>query len=191
MSTVQPAGALTVEEARSLQENLREPLRPGLTDAELNDVEQQFGFRFAADHRVFLRAGVPIGDRWPDWRCGNPDQLRKRLDWPVDGVLYDVEHNALWLPDWGPRPRVLSNALAAARRHLASVPQLVPVCGHRYLPATPGESGYPVLSVYQTDIVPYGWDLRGYLRHEFGGEPLGEPPAEGVREVGFWSRFVD
>lgn len=191
MSTLQPADALTVEEARLLQHDLGEPLRPGLTAAELEDVEEQFGFTFSADHRVFLTAGVPVGQRWPDWLHGNPDQLRKRLDWPVDGVLYDVEHNDLWLPEWGPRPRVLSNALAAARRQLATVPQLVPVCGHRYLPGLRGEPGLPVLSVYQTDVVYYGWDLRSYLRHEFGGEPLGPEPAGGVRRVEFWSRFVE
>jgi hypothetical protein len=190
MAQVQPADAFTVEEARILQQNLGEPLRPGLTPAELDDVEDQFGFTFAADHRVFLTAGVPIGDRWPDWRCGDPDHLRKRLDWPVDGVLYDVEHADLWLPEWGPQPRSMCNALSVARRHLATVPQLVPVCGHRYLPGIAGASGYPVLSVYQTDIIYYGWDLRSYLRHEFGGEPLGEEPAGGVRPVEFWSRFL-
>ncbi|MET9261848.1 hypothetical protein [Amycolatopsis sp. NPDC004079] len=190
MAHVQPAEAFTVEEARILQQNLGEPLRPGLTPAELSDVEDQFGFTFSDDHRIFLTAGVPVGDRWPDWRHGDPDQLRKRLDWPVDGVLYDVENNDLWLPEWGTQPRSMCNALAVARRHLATVPQLVPVCGHRYLPATAGESGYPVLSVYQTDVVYYGWDLRSYLRHEFGGEPLGEEPA-GVRIVEFWSRFVE
>ncbi len=180
-----------MEEARTLQQDLGEPLRPGLTPAELDDVEEQFGFSFSADHRVFLTAGVPVGQRWPDWLHGDPDQLRKRLDWPVDGVLYDVENNDLWLPEWGGRPRVLSNALAVARRHLAGVPQLVPVCGHRYLPGVPGGVGYPVLSVYQTDVVVYGWDLRGYLRHEFGGAALGEEPEGGGRVVEFWSRFVE
>ncbi|WP_344857070.1 hypothetical protein [Amycolatopsis ultiminotia] len=191
MSTVHPAEALTVEEARVLQQNLGEPLRPGLSPAELDDVEEQFGFAFSADHRVFLTAGVPVGQRWPDWRHGNPDQLRKRLDWPVDGVLYDVEHNDLWLPEWGTRPRVLSNALACAKRQLAQVPQMVPVCGHRYLPGIRGATGLPVLSIYQTDIVYYGWNLRSYLRHEFAGQPLEPQPPEGPRRVEFWSRFIE
>ncbi|MEU3763528.1 hypothetical protein AB0E55_00605 [Amycolatopsis keratiniphila] len=189
MSTVEHA--FTIEEAHDLQASLAEPVRPGLSEAELDDVEARFGFRFAADHRTFLSAGVPIGDRWPDWRCGNPDQLRKRLAWPVDGVLYDVEHNGFWLPDWGMRPIDLADALARARSHLALAPQLVPVCGHRYLPGIAGSTGYPVLSVYQTDIVYYGYDLRGYLRHDFCGQPLGPPPEGGPRHVEFWSRFVE
>ncbi|QRP46195.1 hypothetical protein [Amycolatopsis sp. FDAARGOS 1241] len=188
MSHVQQV--LTVEEARTLQESLGEPLRPGLSDTDLDDVEAQFGFRFSLDHRTFLTAGVPVGDRWPDWLHGNPDHLRKRLDWPVDGLLYEVEHNGLWRPSWGVRPRVLSNALACARRALASVPQLVPVCGHRYLPGIAGTSGYPVLSVYRSDVAVCGWDLRGYLRHEFGASPLEEEPGE-ARAVEFWSDLVE
>ncbi|WP_326567237.1 hypothetical protein VSH64_36150 [Amycolatopsis rhabdoformis] len=188
MSRVQQV--LTVEEARTLQESLGEPLRPGLSAAELTDVEAQFGFRFSLDHRAFLSAGVPVGDRWPDWLHGNPDHLRKRLDWPVDGLLYEVEHNGLWHPSWGSRPRVLSNALACARRCLASVPQLVPVCGHRYLPGIAGAAGYPVLSVYRAEVTVCGWDLRDYVRHEFGDQPLLEP-AEGGLSVDFWSALVE
>ncbi|MEU4669471.1 hypothetical protein AB0F91_16155 [Amycolatopsis sp. NPDC023774] len=188
MSHVQQV--LTVEEARTLQESLGEPLRPGLSEAELTDVEAQFGFRFSLDHRAFLTAGVPVGDRWPDWLHGNPDHLRKRLDWPVDGLLYAVEHNGFWHPSWGARPRVLSNALACARRFLAVVPQLVPVCGHAYLPGIAAASGYPVLSVYHADVAVRGWDLRGYLRHEFGAEPLAEEPAD-ARQVAFWSELTE
>ncbi|MGW5715882.1 hypothetical protein ACWEVP_06925 [Amycolatopsis sp. NPDC003865] len=191
MTPVQPAGALTFEEARHLQENLREPVRPGLTEPELDDVERRFGFRFAADHRTFLSAGVPIGDRWPDWRCGNPEQLRKRLAWPVDGVLYDVEHNGFWLPEWGTRPVGPEDAVREARHRLAGVPQLVPVCGHRYLPGMPGTTGYPVLSVYQTDIIVYGCDLRDYLHREFATGGISTAPPDGPRYIDFWSRFID
>ncbi|MEC3980650.1 hypothetical protein [Amycolatopsis sp. H20-H5] len=191
MSTYQASGALTPPEAHALQSMLREPVRPGLGEAELDDVERRFGFRFAADHRTFLAAGVPVGDRWPDWQHGNPEQLRKRLEWPVDGVLYDVEQNGTWLPDWGPRPTDLTEALAIARDCLTAVPQLIPICGHRYLPGIPESTGYPVLSVYQTDIIYYGYNIQSYLRHEFGGEPLGPPPEPPPRRIEFWSRFID
>jgi hypothetical protein len=48
------------------------------------------------------------------------------------------------------------------------VPRLVPVFSHRYLPAEPHLSGNPVLSVYQTDIIYYGSNLKRYIAHEFG-----------------------
>jgi hypothetical protein len=32
----------------------------------------------------------------PDWRSGNRDELRRLLDWPIDGVLFDVKNNGFW-----------------------------------------------------------------------------------------------
>jgi hypothetical protein len=61
--------------------------------------------------------------------------------------LFDVEHNAYWHPDWGQRPADFGDALALAGRRLASVPQMVPVCSRRYLPAGRGTFGHPVLSM--------------------------------------------
>jgi hypothetical protein len=33
---------------------------PGLTDAEINRIEAEFAFEFAADHRAFLATGLPL-----------------------------------------------------------------------------------------------------------------------------------
>jgi hypothetical protein len=64
------------------------------------------------DHWAFLAAGLPFNrpseegqtrrrSPWPDWRDGDPGDLREQLGWPVEGALFDVEHNALWHPSWG------------------------------------------------------------------------------------------
>ena len=164
----------------------RFPLRPGLTSSELAAVEQEFGFSFADDHRAFLAAGLPYGRGWPDWRDGDRGQLRERLALPVEGVLFDVAENGFWYEGWGPQPADTAEAVVVARRLLMTVPRLVPVYSHRYLPAGRGASGHPVLSVMQTDIISYGADLTAYVRHEFGGEPL-EP---GRPTVTFWRDLV-
>lgn len=171
-------------------------LAPGLTDAEFALVEASYGFTFADDHREFLAAALPVDDEpgrgWPDWRSGDPAELRRMLDWPVEGVLFDVEHNVMWDPTWGPRPHTVLQRLAVARRHLAHVPQLVPVHGHRYLPAGRGTSGHPVLSVYQTDIIYYGLDLADYIHQEFGGPGLdrSDPAWNPVATAPFWRDFL-
>ncbi|MFI1258896.1 hypothetical protein ACH4U6_34655 [Streptomyces netropsis] len=186
--TAQSPPPLTLEAARVLQSMLRAKIGPGLSERELNAVEARFGFTFSADHRVFLAAGLPHGSRpWPDWRNGDPEDLASRLSQPVEGVLFDVEHNGFWHPAWSPRPAETSDALQIARSELATVPQLVPVYSHRYLPGTAGEWGHPVLSVHQTDIIFYGNDLADYIRHEFTGR-ASRFPAHAT--VGFWSYFV-
>jgi hypothetical protein len=145
---------------------------PGLTETELSAVEQEFGFSFADDHRAFLAERLPTGRGWPDWRDGDRHQLREKLAMPVEGVLFDVAENGFWYEGWGPLPTETEAALTIARRSLMTVPRLIPVYGHRYLPAGRGTSGHPVLSVMQTDIIVFGADLNTYLSHEFGGEPL-------------------
>ncbi|MCX5399688.1 hypothetical protein [Streptomyces sp. NBC_00102] len=180
---------LTLEAARVLQGMLRCEIGPGLTERELDAVEARFGFTFAADHRVFLSAGLPCGSsRWPDWRDGDPEDLAERLARPVEGALFDVEHNVFWHPAWPPRPADVSDALRVARAELESAPQLVPVYGHRYLPGTAGEYGHPVLSVYQTDIILYGNDLADYIQHEFAGR---SSSLLAHATVGFWSYFIE
>ncbi|MFZ4234640.1 hypothetical protein ACOZGD_05535 [Streptomyces murinus] len=187
--TTPPTSRLTLDAARALQGMLRTAIKPGLTEQELDAVETRFGFTFAADHRVFLSVGLPYGSsRWPDWRDGDPGDLAEQLAWPVEGVLFDVEHNAFWHPAWPSRPTDTSEALHVARTELESVPQLVPVYGHRYLPGTAGEHGHPVLSVYQTDIILYGNDLADYIHHEFAGRSSGLLTRT---TVDFWSYFVE
>jgi hypothetical protein len=89
------------------------------------------------------------------------------LDWPVKGVLFDVEHNVYWSDACGSRPHAIADAVAQARARLAAVPQLVPVYAHRYMPSGRTVVGHPVLSVYQTDVIYYGMDLLDYVRQEF------------------------
>jgi hypothetical protein len=89
---------------------------------------------------------------------------------------------------WGEKPQTLEAACAIARRAVAEAPILIPIYGHHYLPAEPSEAGNPVFSVYQTDIICYGFDLPSYLAVEFGVSnpyPLPESP----REISFWSEL--
>ncbi|WP_405786748.1 hypothetical protein OG753_01385 [Streptomyces sp. NBC_00029] len=188
MTAIPPV--LTLEEAKDLQKMLPAEIGPGLDERELGRIEERFGFRFAADHRVFLAAGLPHGTRaWPDWRGGDPAELAHRLAGPAEGVLFDMEHARFWHPDWRARPAQTSDALRLARAELAAAPPLVPVYGHRYLPATAGEWGHCVLSVHQSDIIVYGNDLADYIRHEFAGRASGLPTRRST--VRFWSYFVN
>lgn len=161
-------------------------IAPGLAEDEFETVEAGYGFRFAADHRLFLSVGLPLGDKWPNWRDGNARNLRTRLAWPAEGVLFDVEHNAFWPAAWGPRPAQLKHALKSARYHLARVPRMVPVYAHRYLPGIAGQWGHPVLSMMQTDIVVYGANLANYIAAEFAGGSIEHAPAT----VPFWGDLV-
>ncbi|MEV8438660.1 hypothetical protein AB0425_14875 [Actinosynnema sp. NPDC051121] len=180
-------------------------IAPGLTDAEFAGIEGDYGFEFADDHRAFLAAGLPLNrpfepepgvsyaweKPWPEWRDGDPAELRERLDWPVEGVLRAVESNGYWNPAWGARPDTAEAAVAPARRLLADVPRMVPIYAHRFLPAGRGTSGHPVLSMWGTDIVYYGADLVDYVNQEFE-EPRPEHPDDWSPQatVPFWRDYL-
>jgi hypothetical protein len=177
-------------------------IEPGLTDVEFARVEREFGFEFSEDHRAFLAAGLPTGfippepgvsrdpRPWPDWRNDDPDDLRERLTWPVDGVLFDVGHG-YWNDAWGERPDDRAEAIRTAHLKLDEVPRMVPIFSHRYLPAGRGTYGHPVLSMHQTDIIFYGTDLYDYIQREFDESRPGidadwAPP----EVVPFWRDFL-
>ena len=165
-------------------------LERGLNEAELSVAEERSGARFPPDLRELLRAAVPTGEQFPNWRDTAAPELGQALAWPFDGIAFDIEHNAFWWPTWGPRPHALSDAIDLARHRVAEAPTLIPVYGHRYLPAVPCDAGNPVLSVYQTDIIYYGSDLRAYIAHEFGPTGYAEAVTRVPRPVLFWSELI-
>jgi hypothetical protein len=172
----------------------------GLTDADFARIEHEYGFEFADDHRAFLAAGLPVSQPreegqtwekpWPDWRNGDPDDLRQHLNWPVDYLLWDVQHGH-WPPAWGERPDTNEAAVDKARSQLAKVPKMVPVYAHRFLPAGRGTFGHPVLSMRGQDTIYYGADLLDYINQEFE-DPRAEHPEDWAPQatVPFWRDYL-
>lgn len=179
-------------------------IEAGLTETEFARIEREYDFEFADDHRAFLAAGLPVHEPreedpgtyhawerpWPNWRDGDPDELRRHLDWPVDFLLQDVQHGH-WQSAWGVRPDSDEAAVDQARAHVAEAPRMVPVYGHRFLPAGHGTSGHPVLSMWGSDIVYYGTDLLDYISQEFE-EPRPEHPEGWAPRatVPFWRDYL-
>ncbi|MBY0459424.1 MAG: hypothetical protein K2V38_19040 [Gemmataceae bacterium] len=158
----------------------------GLSEAETKDIEYQFGFHFPPDLRALLQTGLPVGDWFPDWRGGDVARLECDLNWPLEGMQFDIKNNAFWLGEWGPRPASLADAFEVAARAVAAAPRLIPVYSHRYIPADPPKAGNPVFSVYQTDVIVYGADLLSYFAHEFHTVARWHTPPLDVRAIRFW-----
>jgi hypothetical protein len=163
----------------------------GLTATELARAERVVGAKFPADLCTFLSEGLPIGKGFPNWREPDSDAIRRQLDWPFEGMAFDIENNVFWPDDWGPRPQELVDALSIARDKVTEAPRLIPVMGHRYIPADPPTAGNPVLSVHQTDIIYYGNDLASYLRCEFNQLSYADAVHDELRRIRFWSDLVD
>lgn len=171
----------------------------GLTAGEISRTEAQYGFQFPPDLREFLSLGLPVSDRFPDWRTGkivggkgSLITVADLLDWPAHGICFDVENGGFWIDEWGPKPYNVDEACRLARNFVKQAPALIPVYGHRFLPAGPAAAGNPVLSVYQTDIIYYGSNLSSYFAKEFKLplENLDNGSRSQVR-IRFWSDIID
>jgi hypothetical protein len=139
----------------------------GLSTDEIQEIESKYDFQFPADLKFFLQTALPISDKFPNWRDDPYEQIRERLDWPLEGMCFDIEHGSFWPQEWGPKPLNLGDAFAVARRAVKKAPNLIPIYSHRYMPDRPNASGNPVFSVHQTDIIYYGHDLLSYFKNEF------------------------
>lgn len=160
-------------------------LDDGLSDQEVEAVQDRLGFRFGPEHRDFLQEALPVGAGWPDWRRDEDADLLRRLAWPVEGVVSHVRMGEFWPASWGPRPADESHAERVARDRLALLPSLVPVYTHRYLVADAAYVPSPVFSVYGTDVIFYGDDLLDHVAREHHAPPRHESPYRTY--VPFWS----
>ena len=67
------------------------------------------------------------------------------------------------------------------------MPRLIPLQGHRYIPQEPFESGNPIFSVYQTDVICHGTDLQDWIERERHGSAAKLPR---IKKIRFWSETV-
>jgi hypothetical protein len=167
----------------------------GLTDSEILRTEREYEFKFPPDLQQLLQFALPVSDGFPNWRTGQISQenasrtIREQMAWPFEGICFDIDRNNFWAKEWGQRPERLSDALTLARKLLVRAPKLVAVYTHRYIPCEPRESGNPVFSVHQTDVIYYGTDLASYFAREFEVSAP-ERIARAPREIAFWSSLA-
>jgi hypothetical protein len=164
------------------------PNEDGLSDAEVSEIEQCYGFRFPPDLRALLQYCVPVAGQFPKWR-GDRAELEKALARPGDELRFEVEYNGFWLEAWGPRPPLTSAAVEFVDGLLHKAPKLIPVYGRRYMPSTPFEAGNPVFTLDGSNVSYAGFDLVSYFKHEFH-LPFVEGNETSPRRIDFWSDLV-
>lgn len=172
----------------------------GLSDLEIQLVEGTHGFVFPPDVRSLLADRVPVrrleretpGRDFPNWRDPFDRTLVFSFHWPWISIAIDVgKYDHFWLSEWGAKPDNPLDRLTAARQAFERAPKLIPIYSHRYLVAEPLREGNPVLSVVQTDIIYYGFDLSTYLRLEFFDEPLPDGLPSVHTDLGLWAKIMD
>jgi hypothetical protein len=163
---------------------MRDSWTDGYTRSELEQAQETYGLRFPPDLLDLLLDRRPK-EGW-DWRSDDKG-IRRALERPLDGLLFDVEQNDLWWPEWGERPPSVDERAQVVSAIVQSAPRLIPLIGHRYIPEEPHEVGNPVFSVMQSDVIYYGANLAEYFANEFEGTHR----VGAVRRIPLWSDLVE
>lgn len=72
----------------------------GLSDTEIKEIEPIFRFNFPPDLKAFLQYALPVSKGFLNWREDAEKEIRDRLEWPLEGMCFDIEHNTFWLKAW-------------------------------------------------------------------------------------------
>jgi hypothetical protein len=183
--------AQTIEIIRKLKAK-KVKFEHGLSDEEVQQIENKFNLRFPPDLQYFLQKELPISNGFVNWRLGLQSKIeamdiRKRIDWPFSGIVFDIEHNAFWMEEWGEKSNDLNKNIMVAEIYYETYPKMIPIYSHRYIPSEPHKTGNPVFSIYQTDIIYYGYDLAHYFAHEFRFELSDKfPIIDAPNHIDFW-----
>lgn len=183
--------------------------RGGMTETQVEEAQHRFGLVFPPDYRRFLTAlhttdpemvgafyqgntlVAKTGRSLHDW-LGDADPINKALAWPVDGLLWSIEADDSWHPNWGRRPDSENGRVEVIRALAASGPPLVPVFGHQYLVGEPLVEGNPVLSMYGADVIVYADDLESYLASVLAGQPARVSESSlSLDSLGFWRDVIE
>lgn len=170
---------------------------PGLSDEEIDNIQEIFQINFPPDLKIFLQIALPISDGFVKWRDGltsidSKQKIISVLKWPLNGILFDVENNEFWMEGWGDRPDSFSTREKVVKQNYIKYPKLIPIYLHRYISCEPLEFDNPVFSVYQTDVIYYGFNISDYFAREFCfdlPENFNAPSAP-IKEIFFWSELA-
>lgn len=165
----------------------------GLSSKEIYEIENNFTFLFPEPLRSFLQNCLPVGQGFPKWRKLDDKELIKTLNWPLEGIMFDIEHNNFWLKSLGEKPDNITLIKELVSSAYKSAPKLIPIYSHRYMPSVQNNNiDIPILSVHQTDIIIYGNNLEDYFIHEFMESSQNSNKLQPAKyTIPFWSEIIE
>lgn len=173
----------------------------GLSDKEIEKIENTFGFKFPKEITSFLSYAYPINDSFFNYRNMSPENIKYFSDFQQrieESFLFDIENNTeslqLMLEEFIGHYTEQNEFKNAVMNALHQSPRLIPFYAHRCF--FDGMDEMPIISFWQAiDTIVYGSNLENYLENEFilpefSNNVLGEFSDE-MKRTGIWYYIIE
>ena len=169
----------------------------GLSEGELAAAENTFGFAFPVEIRDFLACGLPVGDRFFNWRDLSDANVQSFRDFQLfveRHFAFDLKENCddlrELLAEQFPETDDSGQFAEAVLDYLHHSTKLIPFYAHRCF--FDGMDHMPIVSFWQpVDSVFYGKSFEDYLETEFLGKKHStEPLSERIKDTGIWYYLI-
>lgn len=160
----------------------------GLSEKEIDEIEISYSIKFTTEHREFLKILHTIDRKerieytetfeenskivvkespfFYNW-LKDEKEIIEIIKWPFDTIYQDIiGANKVWLKSWGKRPKSEIEIKNVFTSWYQKTPKLIPIQAHRFVISEHNFRFNPVLSIWGSDIIVYGWNLRSYLLNE-------------------------
>ena len=169
----------------------------GVSDEEFVRIESALGFRFPSEISSFLACGLPVGDRFYNWRDLSAANVRRFHDFSLSieqSFRFDLENNIAdvraMLGDRFAEIKSPKQYTEAVLNDLRESTKLIPFYAHRCF--FDGMDDMPIVSFLQpTDMIIYGENFEDYLETEFLGKrhSIKNIPAQ-MKDTGIWYYLI-
>ena len=157
----------------------------GLKDEEINRIEIQYKISFTQEHKEFLKILHCVDKKRPTEFYNEENEIytknepyfynwltdekiiKDQMNWSYQTIFFDVKKN-FWLNSWEKRPKSEGELEKVFSNRYEKAPKLIPIFSHRFVVNHYQNAENPVLSVWGTDTIVYGWNMKHYLLHELG-----------------------
>lgn len=112
---------------------------------------------------------------------------------PICGIIYDIENNNFWMDIFGNCPDKIEDRVNKfiEYKDKGFIPKLIPIYSHRYV-VSDRDINYPIISVYQTDIIYYGINILDYFEREFDkNKKWTDKDYIEINRIPFWSDIIE
>ena len=150
--------SFNIKKIRKILENKGIEIYDGLSDEEFEKIENFYNIKFPKVLRILYKSFLPNFYNWRDFSENNVKKVKKYLNMPIEGILFDIENNNFWMDCLGEKTGNLQQDKAKAKNYLKNakeeeVPKLIPIYSHIFVPSFPDNIYVPIFLFFLSDKV--------------------------------------